>query len=388
MSRLRSSTKRIITRARRCGLVAAHLGCAALAPSTASASSAAEASGTRACTSPVAGLKTSANRPEVPDTRRPLMKWLRSGMTSPSQGLSCFGCSLASFAGGAARNSAKARQPRLAILQMAKGVLEERHAKKHALGRSQGVLGGGAAQPAPERRAGCSDSTRPRSDGGSARSRPSLGTRLFDRSPQGYALTETGRSLLGHAQAIESQAGEAAAEIGGQTERLSGTVRIGAPDGVSNYLLIDACDALSRDNPDLQVQVVALPRIFSLSKREADLAITVSPPTAGRLTVRKIADYRLRLYARADLVAALGPVRTMADLRASRGIGYISDMIFDQRARLLRAARTRARAGADLEQPAHAAALVPARLRDLHPARFRRARASRARRCSCRTTSG
>ena len=98
---------------------------------------------------------------------------------------------------------------------------------------------------------------------------------------------------------MESQASAAAEEVGGQADRLSGTVRIGAPDGVSNYLLIDACDALSRDNPDLQVQVVALPRMFSLSKREADLAITVSPPTAGRLTVRKIADYRLRLYGRA-----------------------------------------------------------------------------------------
>src|SRR5688500_15055915 len=79
-----------------------------------------------------------------------------------------------------------------------------------------------------------------------------LGARLFDRSPQGYALTEAGRSLLDHAQAIESQAGAAAEEIGGHADRLSGTVRIGAPDGVSNYLLIDACDALSRDNPDLQ----------------------------------------------------------------------------------------------------------------------------------------
>lgn len=157
-----------------------------------------------------------------------------------------------------------------------------------------------------------------------------LGARLFDRSPQGYALTETGRSLLVHAQAMESQAGAAVAEVGGQADRLSGTVRIGAPDGVSNYLLIDACDALSRDNPDLQVQVVALPRMFSLSKREADLAITVSPPTAGRLTVRKIADYRLGLYARDDLVRSLGPVRSMEDLRGLRGIGYISDMIFDK----------------------------------------------------------
>jgi DNA-binding transcriptional LysR family regulator len=157
-----------------------------------------------------------------------------------------------------------------------------------------------------------------------------LGARLFDRSPQGYALTEAGRSLVEHAQAMESLATAAAEELGGRADRLSGTVRIGAPDGVSNYLLLDACDALSRDNPDLQVQVVSLPRMFSLSKREADIAITVSPPSAGRLTVRKIADYRLRLYARADLVAPLGPIRTMADLHALRGIGHISDMIFDR----------------------------------------------------------
>ena len=157
-----------------------------------------------------------------------------------------------------------------------------------------------------------------------------LGTRLFDRSPEGYAITEAGRDLIVHAQAMESQASAATEEVGGQSERLRGTVRIGAPDGVSNYLLIDACDALSRGNPELQVQVVALPRMFSLSKREADLAITVSPPSAGRLTVRKIADYRLRLYARADLAKALAPVRSMADLRDTRGIGYISDMIFDR----------------------------------------------------------
>lgn len=157
-----------------------------------------------------------------------------------------------------------------------------------------------------------------------------LGAKLFDRSPQGYALTGAGNSLLAHAQAMETQAAALAEEVGGHSERLSGTVRIGAPDGVSNYLLTDACDALSRANPDLQVQAVALPRMFSLSKREADLAITVSPPSAGRLTVRKIADYRLRLYLRADLAAELGQVRSIADLQGLRGIGYISDMIFDK----------------------------------------------------------
>jgi DNA-binding transcriptional LysR family regulator len=157
-----------------------------------------------------------------------------------------------------------------------------------------------------------------------------IGARLFERSPQGYSLTEAGRGMLVHAQAMEAQAAAMNDEIGGQADRLSGTVRIGAPDGVSNYLLVDACNTLSRDNPDLQVQVVALPRMFSLSKREADLAITVSPPSAGRLTVRKIADYRLHLYGRADVVEAAGEIRDLGDLRGTRGIGYISDMIFDK----------------------------------------------------------
>jgi hypothetical protein len=42
---------------------------------TACATSAADASATRACTSPVFGLKTSLARPEVPSTRPPAMKW-------------------------------------------------------------------------------------------------------------------------------------------------------------------------------------------------------------------------------------------------------------------------------------------------------------------------
>lgn len=157
-----------------------------------------------------------------------------------------------------------------------------------------------------------------------------LGQRLFERTAEGYVPTEAGRELVAPAQAMEAQAAALLGGVAGEPEPLTGTVRIAAPDGVTNYLLVDACEALVRDNPDLQVQVVAVPRVFSMSQGEADLTVTVSPPSTGRLTVRKIADYRLHLYARADLVAALGPVRTMADLRGARGIGYISDMIFDR----------------------------------------------------------
>ena len=74
ISRFSRRTMSIMTRARRCGLVAPHLTCAIAASATAASSSATDASATRACTSPVAGLNTSANLPDVPATRLPLIQ--------------------------------------------------------------------------------------------------------------------------------------------------------------------------------------------------------------------------------------------------------------------------------------------------------------------------
>ena len=74
MSRCSNRTNSISTRPRRCGFVAAHFGWAASAPLTAASTSPALASGTRACTSPVAGLNTSPNRPEAPAVSRPFKK--------------------------------------------------------------------------------------------------------------------------------------------------------------------------------------------------------------------------------------------------------------------------------------------------------------------------
>ena len=226
------------------------------------------------------------------------------------------------------------------------------------MGRSAGVSRRRAAGAAAGGGAQRSGSIRRRSAGGSPRSRRRWARGCSTARPQGYALTEAGRSLLEHA-AGDGERRRRGGGGGGRRSptRLSGTVRIGAPDGVSNYLLIDACDALSRDNPGLQVQVVALPRMFSLSKREADLAITVSPPTAGRLTVRKIADYRLRLYGRADLVdgARRGPLDGRSRGRARDRLHLGHDL--RQGARLLRAARAVDRAVADVEFADHAAAL-------------------------------
>ncbi|PWK62427.1 LysR family transcriptional regulator [Roseicyclus mahoneyensis] len=163
-----------------------------------------------------------------------------------------------------------------------------------------------------------------------ARLERSLGAVLFAKSPQGYTLTEAGQRLLPRAEAAEL-ALAAGQDDGGAdgAGRLTGTIRIGAPDGCANYLLPQVCAAIGADNPDLDIQILALPRVVNLSRREADLAITVSAPVTQRLRAEKLSDYRLSLAASRGWLAANGVPDSPDALRGARMIGYIPDMIFD-----------------------------------------------------------
>ena len=157
-----------------------------------------------------------------------------------------------------------------------------------------------------------------------------LAARLFAKSPQGYLLTVEGERLLAHTIRAEQAMAGAFEELRGVPGALSGQIRIGAPDGCANYLLPQVLAAICDANPGLEVQIVALPRVFNLSKREADLAIAVSRPEAGRLTVQKLTDYQLHLAASRDYLARAGAITGRDDLRRHRMVGYIPDMIFDK----------------------------------------------------------
>lgn len=163
-----------------------------------------------------------------------------------------------------------------------------------------------------------------------ARLEQAFGASLFVKSPQGYALSAAGERLLAHGEAAEAAMRAAGEALTGPSDRLSGQIRIGAPDGCANYLLPQVCARIGAENPDLDIQIVALPRVVNLSRREADMAITVSPPSAGQLLVQKITDYRLILVGSEAYLGANPPVDSVEDLRRARMIGYVPEMIFDE----------------------------------------------------------
>lgn len=155
-----------------------------------------------------------------------------------------------------------------------------------------------------------------------------LQARLFDRAATGYALTAQGERLLEHAQEMESTAFAIVSEIAGASRRIAGSVRVGAPDGFGTFFLADILGRLSADHPQLAIQLVTLPRVFNLTRREADIAISLARPDHGRLHARKLTDYELGLYgSQAYLSCNLAPQHGR-DLGRHRLIGYIDELIY------------------------------------------------------------
>ena len=154
-----------------------------------------------------------------------------------------------------------------------------------------------------------------------------LGAKLFDHAVTGYSLTPQGEQLLAHAEAIESSVFSLDREFH-QDARVSGSVRIGAPDGFGTAVLAPAIGRLAAAHPDLEIELIALPRVFSLSKREADIAIAMSCPPRGRLHGRKLTDFEVGVYAAKANPELWEGIREPDDLAAHPFIGYIEDYLY------------------------------------------------------------
>ncbi|WP_265517802.1 LysR family transcriptional regulator [Nitratireductor luteus] len=154
-----------------------------------------------------------------------------------------------------------------------------------------------------------------------------LGAKLFHRLTTGTEPTAAAERLREVAERMETDMIAARAELSGESGDISGTVRIGAPDGFGVAFLAPRLFQLSEAHPRLALQLVPVPRSFSLSRREADIAITVERPTEGRLVAMKLVDYTLGLYASKAYIEANGLPIDTGELSRHRLVGYVPDLV-------------------------------------------------------------
>src|SRR3984957_16706638 len=150
-------------------------------------------------------------------------------------------------------------------------------------------------------------------------------SKLFERRPDGYRLTEAGQRLYKNVDALESSIWEIQRNIAGRTQHVEGGVRIGAPDDFGNLFLAKHIVALQSLHPGVKIELITLPYMLSVSKREADIVIGVERPAEGRHFVRRLTDFEMRLYANRDYIDAHGPIDRPSDLARQQWIGPVSD---------------------------------------------------------------
>ncbi len=163
-----------------------------------------------------------------------------------------------------------------------------------------------------------------------------VGASLLIRHSKGMQLTNEGSRLVEYLERAEAEIEAAGSIFEACGRSVSGTVRIAAPEGFALKVLIPNLTTLLREHPDLNVEIVPQTLGFSLSRREADIAVMVGHPNEGQLHSELLGTYSLGLYASESYVTAYGMPTTIDELLNHRLIGYVEDLLYSERLNIAR----------------------------------------------------
>lgn len=127
-----------------------------------------------------------------------------------------------------------------------------------------------------------------------------LGVRLFERLPNGYAMTPAGEEMLSGAVRIEEEIITLERQLSGQDLRLSGHLRVTTTDTLWQKLLAPHFAAFIEKYPDIQLEVNIAGEFLNLTKRETDVALRPTSNPPENLIGRHLCDIASAVYAAND----------------------------------------------------------------------------------------
>ena len=125
-----------------------------------------------------------------------------------------------------------------------------------------------------------------------------VGHKLFQRTSDGFVLTEEGRSVLVHAERIEQDTLAFQRQLAGTGERVEGPIRITASDWFGTYLLTPIIADYGSANPNVVVELMTSSRFYCLARREADLAFRIRPFEEADVIARPLLTMHYGAYIR------------------------------------------------------------------------------------------
>ena len=115
-----------------------------------------------------------------------------------------------------------------------------------------------------------------------------LGQTLFQRTADGFVLTDEGTAALAHAERMEEEALGLERAFSGQENRISGSLRLSSSDWFGTHILAPIIAAFARENPLVTIELITDARLLNLARREADLAFRITPFKEPDVISRKL----------------------------------------------------------------------------------------------------
>ena len=160
-----------------------------------------------------------------------------------------------------------------------------------------------------------------------------LGLALFTRSPTGLLPTEAALALRTQAEAMESTAASLERTAASQGDGIRGIVRITASDVIGVEVLPPILGQLRREHPDLQIELALTNQLQDLLRREADIAVRMTPPKQEMLIARRVGKIELGLYATRQHLEDHGVPRNIDELSRHTLVGFDTENAFIRTAR-------------------------------------------------------
>jgi len=127
-----------------------------------------------------------------------------------------------------------------------------------------------------------------------------LGSRLFDRTRQGYVMTQVAENLYPHALAMEEIAQAADREVFGMDAHLTGTLKLTASYDVFTRLITPKLHQFTEQYPGIEMELLSSTNLADLASRQADIALRLSPKPPEYLVGRQILPLGHGVYASED----------------------------------------------------------------------------------------
>jgi DNA-binding transcriptional LysR family regulator len=127
-----------------------------------------------------------------------------------------------------------------------------------------------------------------------------IGSRLFDRLSNGYAMTQAAENLYLHALAVEEVVQAADREVFGMDTKLSGTLKLTASHNAFTRLVIPKLTEFTDQYPNIEMELLTSTGLADLASRQADIALRFSPKPPEYLVGREVVSMHHGVYASVD----------------------------------------------------------------------------------------